>query len=86
LIPFLENAFKFVSNNGDNLNEIRFNLSRTDAQLTAIFYNTHDASPKAPWAASPEERETPAGAFISSRHTLHIGETQHLHVTLTLTL
>lgn len=42
LIPFLENAFKYVSNYADFANVIRIKLVRTETDFTAIFMNTHE--------------------------------------------
>src|SRR5262249_11287579 len=46
LIPFLENAFKFVSKHPSEPNEIRVKLTRFDGMFTALFYNTHDSQPR----------------------------------------
>ncbi|AYB33236.1 hypothetical protein D4L85_22810 [Chryseolinea soli] len=88
LIPFLENAFKFVSNSNDKLNEIRFKLSRTDDQLTAVFYNTHDAQPKGPVGGiGLKNVKRRLELLYPNRHTLHIDDTPGTYtVTLTLTL
>jgi LytS/YehU family sensor histidine kinase len=42
LIPFLENSFKFVSNNGSG-NHIKIKISYCDDRLEAIFFNTCDS-------------------------------------------
>ena len=88
LIPFLENAFKFVSNNGNGLNEIRFRLTRTDDQLTAVFYNTHDALPKGPVGGiGLKNVKRRLELLYPNRHTLDIEQTPNTYtVTLTLTL
>jgi two-component system LytT family sensor kinase len=41
LIPFLENAFKFVSNNGSG-NEIKIKIAHCNDKLEATFFNTCD--------------------------------------------
>ncbi|WP_159453755.1 sensor histidine kinase [Ohtaekwangia koreensis] len=46
LIPFLENAFKYVSNYPDFANTIRVKLLRTDSQLVVTFFNTHENLPR----------------------------------------
>ena len=46
LIPFLENAFKFVSMKTDFLNEIRIELTRDNERIDIAFYNTCEARPK----------------------------------------
>ena len=88
LIPFLENAFKFVSNNGNGLNEIRFRLTRTDDRLTAVFYNTHDALPKGPVGGiGLKNVKRRLELLYPNRHTLDIEQTPNTYtVTLTLTL
>jgi two-component system LytT family sensor kinase len=42
LIPFLENAFKYVSNYADYANVIRVKLVRTETEFLATFMNTHE--------------------------------------------
>lgn len=46
LIPFLENAFKYVSNYADFGNVIRVKLVRTDTEFIATFMNTHENAPR----------------------------------------
>jgi sensor histidine kinase YesM len=46
LIPFLENAFKFISNHSDKRNEISISLARQNGQFTATFFNTCERAPK----------------------------------------
>jgi len=46
LIPFLENAFKYVSNYADYANTIRVELFRTHDRFTARFFNTHENLPR----------------------------------------
>ena len=46
LIPFIENAFKHVSNFTGKKNEVRINLSRHDNILQLHVYNTTDSSQK----------------------------------------
>jgi sensor histidine kinase YesM len=88
LIPFLENAFKFVSNNSNHVNEIRFRLTRTDEQLTAVFYNTHDALPKGPVGGiGLKNVKRRLELLYPNRHTLTIDQTPTTYtVSLTLTL
>jgi len=88
LIPFLENAFKFVSNNANGLNEIRFRLTRTDEGLMAVFYNTHDALPKGPVGGiGLKNVKRRLELLYPNRHTLSIEQTPTTYtVTLTLTL
>jgi two-component system LytT family sensor kinase len=42
IIPFLENAFKYVSNHPDQPNQVRVSLSRTDDKFSVSIFNTHD--------------------------------------------
>jgi len=88
LIPFLENAFKYVSNGGDKRSEIRFTLSQRDGQLTAIFYNTHNPAPKADVGGiGLKNVKRRLELLYPGRHELHIQEAPDAYtVTLTLTL
>jgi len=45
LIPFLENAFKYVSNYADYPNTIRVEFLRSNEKFTARFFNTHESLP-----------------------------------------
>lgn len=40
MIPFLENAFKFVSSYSDRENQVSASINFTENRLTAVFYNT----------------------------------------------
>lgn len=42
VIPFLENAFKYVSNHADKPNEVKITFSRTDEHFCVSIFNTHD--------------------------------------------
>lgn len=46
LIPFLENAFKFISNYKEKPNEIHILLKRDEERLTACFKNTYEEIPR----------------------------------------
>ncbi|MBL0744366.1 sensor histidine kinase [Chryseolinea lacunae] len=88
MIPFLENAFKFVSNDSDKPNEIRFGLTRNDNQLVATFFNTHDGLPKSTVGGiGLKNVKRRLELLYPDRHTLHIDSTARTYsVTLTLTL
>jgi two-component system LytT family sensor kinase len=42
IIPFLENAFKYVSNHPDQPNLVKMNFARTDNTFLISIFNTHD--------------------------------------------
>ena len=88
LMPFLENAFKYVSNHADQSNLVQVTLDREGQTFKATFVNTHDNPGQAAVGGiGLKNVKRRLELLYPSRHTLDIQQTPELYsVNLTLTL
>lgn len=86
LIPFIENAFKHVSNFTDKANEVRITLGREDKALQLWVMNTRDNQSFAePGGIGLNNVKRRLELLYSNRHTLAIQQTaDRFEVKLTL--
>lgn len=85
LIPFIENAFKHVSNFTDKENEVRIELTRDDKNIQLIVINTTDSSAKESGGIGLKNVKRRLELLFPNRHTLDVKRTTH-RFTVTLTL
>lgn len=75
LIPFIENAFKHVSNFTDRKNEVKINLSKSGNTVTLDVFNTTDSSAKEEGGIGLKNVKRRLELLYPNRHTLDLGQT-----------
>jgi LytS/YehU family sensor histidine kinase len=87
LIPFIENAFKHVSNFTDKKNEVRIELTKNNQMVHLNVFNTTDASSKETGGIGLKNVKRRLELVFPNRHRLDIRKTtDRFEVTLTLEL
>jgi two-component system LytT family sensor kinase len=87
LIPFIENAFKHVSNFTDQKNEVRIELTKHDQTVHLTVFNTTDSSVKEKGGIGLKNVKRRLELLFPNRHTLDVKKTtDRFEVTLTLKL
>ena len=87
LIPFIENAFKHVSNFTDKKNEVRIELTKNDQTIQLIVINTTDSSVKEAGGIGLKNVKRRLELLFPNRHTLDVKKTSdRFEVNLTLEL
>lgn len=86
-IPFIENAFKHVSNFTDKPNEVRIRLEKTGPELHLYVFNTTDNAKKENGGIGMKNVKRRLDLLFPNRYKLDIQPAAHqFHVTLTLHL
>jgi two-component system, LytTR family, sensor kinase len=87
LIPFIENAFKHVSNFTDKKNEVRIELTKIDQTVRLMVINTTDSSVKEAGGIGLKNVKRRLELLFPQRHTLEVKKTTDwFEVNLTLKL
>jgi two-component system LytT family sensor kinase len=87
LIPFIENAFKHVSNFTDQKNEVRIELTKNDQVVQLMVINTTDSSVKETGGIGLKNVKRRLELLFPNRHTLDVKKTtDQFEVNLTLEL
>lgn len=87
LIPFIENAFKHVSNFTDRKNEVSISLTKHNEQVQLIVSNTTDSSTKDTGGIGLKNVKRRLELLFPARHSLDVRQTaDRFDVTLTLEL
>jgi two-component system LytT family sensor kinase len=87
LIPFIENAFKHVSNFTDQKNEVRIELTKHDQTVHLTAFNTTDSSVKETGGIGLKNVKRRLELLFPQRYTLDVRKTtDRFEVTLTLKL
>jgi sensor histidine kinase YesM len=87
LIPFIENAFKHVSNFTDKKNEVRIELTKNDQTVQLIVINTTDSSAKETGGIGLRNVKRRLELLFPQRHALAVRKTpDRFEVNLTLKL
>lgn len=87
LIPFIENAFKHVSNFTDKKNEIRIELVKNNQMVQLTVFNTTDSSVKETGGIGLKNVKRRLELLFPNRHVLDVKKTtDRFEVNLTLEL
>lgn len=87
LIPFVENAFKHVSNFTDRANEVKISLEKTGSELQLRVFNTTDGSKKENGGIGMKNVKRRLDLLFPNRHKLDVKTSANqFHVTLILQL
>lgn len=87
LIPFIENAFKHVSNFTDKKNEVRIELVKKNQTIQLTVFNTSDTAAKETGGIGLKNVQRRLELLFPQRHTLDIKRTtDQFEVNLTLEL
>jgi len=86
-IPFIENAFKHVSNYTDKNNEVRIELTRSVQTVKLMVINTTDTAAKETGGIGLKNVKRRLELLFPQRHTLDVKQTtDRFEVNLTLEL
>lgn len=87
LIPFIENAFKHISNFTDKKNEVRIELTKNGQQVQLMVFNTTDSSDKETGGIGLKNVKRRLELLFPHRHTLDMKKTtDRFEITLALEL